>query len=147
MSPLTTDDRCAILELLSRYSHAIDSGSAEEFASLFTTDGTWDGPGGRHTGSRQLASMLLAYREHPDVRSSRHWVSGTTLAGQSDHVVATSYSLCVGPGPSGDDVIVELIGKYLDVIVREDGAWRFKSRHVVDVHPRAVTEFQLEEAQ
>jgi hypothetical protein len=141
---LSADDRYAIHELLGRYCHALDGGSEREFVELFLDDGEWHGPGGSHVGRAQLQNMFDSYRKHPDVAGSRHWVAQTIIDDTSDPVRVTSYTLCVGPSPDGNEMIVELIGRYLDDVAKQDGQWMFKCRNVVDVYPVAVNDFELE---
>ncbi len=140
---LSAAETFAVRELLASYCHAIDSGTPDDFAAVFTSDGSWRGPGGEYRGREQLRGMAAAYRQHPDVANSRHWTANTTSHRSGETIEADSYSLCLGEGPGGT-VVVELIGRYLDVIVKEDDLWRIQDRQVLDVWPREVSEFQLE---
>ncbi len=144
MSLVSIEDHLAITELLSRYSHAIDRGAPEEFADLFTADGEWEGPGGTHRGRAQLIELIEAYRRHPDVASSRHWVSSTVIDEEDGKVRATSYSLCAALSEDGQGVIAELIGRYHDELVQVDGEWRFARRLISGVFPIEINDFALE---
>lgn len=144
---LTPADRQEILELLGRYNHAIDGGQERAFAALFTADGEWDGPGGTNRGTKELEAMIVAYREHPDVGPSQHWVSNTVLEGGGEEASGRSYSYCVGLTADGESLVIELTGQYTDEFQKVDGRWLFRRRAISDVHPAAINEFSLEESQ
>jgi uncharacterized protein (TIGR02246 family) len=143
---LTVADRQEILELMSRYNHAIDSGDSAAFAALFTADGEWNGPGGEIRGTEALRGMIGDYADHPDVRPSQHWVSAQVVEGSGDSATASAYSMCATPTEDGAGIELELIGRYADTFKKVDGSWLFLRRQVGDVFPAAVNDFDLQEA-
>jgi uncharacterized protein (TIGR02246 family) len=52
------EDRLAIMQLMSTYGPAVDSGASEAVASLFTEGGTYDSGVGAWTGRDAIASMV-----------------------------------------------------------------------------------------
>lgn len=138
---LSTADHLEILQLLYRYSHAIDAGDAQAFAALFADDGTFTHPEGSYTGHEALAELVVQHhRDHPDATRSQHWVQGPVITGEGDQAEVDSYVIVFKQTDRfGADGIV--IGSYHDVLRRSpDRGWVFQHRVVQraderDLHP------------
>lgn len=145
MTNLSPAERQEILELLARYSHAIDGGQERAFAALFTADGEWSGPGGHSRGTEELERMVVAYREHPEVAPGQHWVSNTVLEGGGEEAGGRSDLYCVMLAADGESLELDAIGRYLDEFQKVDGRWLIRRRTITDVRPTAVSDFSLED--
>lgn len=121
--PLTTDDRLAIQELLARYNHAIDFGTAEEWAATFTADGTFESRGEVHAGADALLTFARGFKER--MAGSTHWNTNVLIEEDGAGARATCYLMLWREGKPISE------GRYVDSVVRSDGGWRFASRKVV----------------
>ena len=124
---LPAADRLAILDLVARYNHAVDSGDADARAETFTADGVWDSETGGVIRGRE------AIREHARARAPfahtwRHWTGSPVVEGGGDGARARQYLLLLGvEGP----LRPLLIGAYEDTLRREPDGWRFARRRLV----------------
>lgn len=124
--PLTADDRLDIQDLYGRYNHAIDFGDAEGWAACFTADGVFSSAQGSFSGPEQLAAFAKGYADNI---KGRHWVSNLVIEADGDGAKAKCYLVLYRLGGEGGPSILTT-GVYNDVLVRDGGAWRFKSRTV-----------------
>jgi hypothetical protein len=146
-----------ITNVLIAYGRALDSRDFKAYSSLFTKDGSWSGGmgsvsggpqaiydfmtsriggGGRRNGNGGNADAGGGAGGNPNASRGRqgggggasttyHIMSNFKIDVNGDKATATSrwtfVSAARGPG-------IQLAGRYEDTLVREDGAWRFKSR-------------------
>lgn len=107
-----------------------DDGPADQYADLFTQDGTFD-LGGTITEGREAliarhkaANAAAAWRHNiTDIRITK---SGTDIKGVSRFIVMTGPHL----GTASAEATREILGDYIDTFVMEDGVCRIKSRKV-----------------
>ncbi len=129
--PLSVDDRLEILDLVTRYNHAVDSGDVDTRADTFTEDGVWD------SGTAGVISGREAIREHARTRAPfshtwKHWTNSPIIEGDGDSATIRQY-LCL-LGIDGDPR-PRMIGTYEDTLRREPEGWRFAVRKL-RVHAR-----------
>lgn len=128
MGDLTTADRLAIQEALSRYCHYLDRGQWDEFAALFTDDCQLD-----------LSQMLGLYegtigiRQFADLMRSagvfmRHLVTNLVVEGDGERARAWAYVLAI-TGPPGARQ-QQSTGRYEDELVKRDGRWLLHRRRL-----------------
>ena len=122
--PLSADDRLAIADLLARYCHTTDSGTPEQWASLFVAGGVFDG--GERWGVARGRAELLAYAQRFG-RGVRHFTSSPLIEGDGDTARVRLYltSIAAG-GPPAPRIAAE----YTDTLRKVGGAWRFVERVV-----------------
>ena len=127
---LSAEDRLEIQQLIARYSFYEDSGQAESYASLFTSDGTFFGGGDKTVTGREALARFARQRweTRPQVRKWTHWVSNIVITPTPDGAEAKSYSMVVEKNDNNYK-IVKTSGKH-DELRREDGVWRFHVRRV-----------------
>jgi uncharacterized protein (TIGR02246 family) len=127
---LSAEDQLEIQQLMSRYSFYEDSGQAEEYASLYTVDGSFVGSGDKKVTGREALARFARERweTKPQVRTWTHWVSNIVITPTPGGAEARSYSMVVEKAGDGYR-IVKVSGKQ-DELRREDGAWRFHVRAV-----------------
>lgn len=132
---LSPADQFAILQLLYSYSHRLDSGDAEGWASLFTDDGEFVEPEGTQRGRRELVAMVHAHhRDHEGAAKSQHWVHSPVITGDDDHAEVLAYVIVFQAGDRLD-VRGRVMGSYRDELVRDaDRGWLFKRRIVLRPH-------------
>lgn len=135
---LTAEDRNEIRELIARYSHLEDSGAAEEWAELFTVDGSFTGGKGNIVQGREALRDFAAKRWlRPEVREYVHWISNIVITATEEGAESVSYQMLVQKDSSTGEYFVRKLSGKLDRIKREDGRWKF--------YNRAVTPLPVEE--
>jgi uncharacterized protein (TIGR02246 family) len=127
------EDLEAIRRLLLDYRRHLDAKNFRAYADLFAADGEFvAGPGGeiRAQGREAIFALvdgmrgtLLTDTGGDDVHVAVNEV--IELDGDRAHVTSTWVYLVRG---AGDEPEVSKIGRYDDVVTREDGAWRFLRR-------------------
>jgi hypothetical protein len=131
--PLSLDDRLAILALMVRYNHAVDSGDGAAFAECWTDDGRFQGSTARAEGREELLALPPMLRARTPL--TRHWNSNVVIEGDGDEARTSVYVLVVDVGEPGPTL--RSSGIYSDTLRRVDGEWRFVTRTVTpDVPPK-----------
>jgi hypothetical protein len=126
-------DRLELIDLMVRYSHAVDTRSWDDFDDIFTEDATIDytafgGPRGTVGEIKAyLAETLAAFP------AFQHLVSNPML--QIDGDVATGRTMCFNPmgvarpdGEAGEPRMFFCGLWYLDQFVRTGAGWRINER-------------------
>ncbi len=126
--PLSVADKVEIMELTSRYNHAIDHQRAEEWADLFTEDGVFKvGDSVRAEGRAQFVAYVQEAKA--DGVCTRHWTSNAVIEGEGEiarlRLYVKAYNLA--GGTLGAPYVM---GEYDDTGVKVNGRWKFKLRHV-----------------
>lgn len=130
--PASFEDKCAIQELIARYSHAIDSGNYDAWIDCFAEDGAFEGTrAGRFVGRAALKEFTERFEarratEYPNVR---HCVLNTVTDIEGDTARSSSYLQVLITGKEGTKFA--FCGRYADTFVKVDGAWRFQERKVL----------------
>ncbi|HZP40457.1 MAG TPA: nuclear transport factor 2 family protein [Candidatus Binatia bacterium] len=128
MTPLTSDDRLAIGEVLATYCHCLDQGRWDELRALFVPDcrldfgavlGVFEGPDGLRRFTDLLAGLGLFMR---------HYTTNVVVRGDGERARAESYVLAI-TGPS--DGRHTATGRYEDELVKRDGRWLLRSRRAL----------------
>ncbi len=132
------EDKDEIHALLVAYGRALDKRDFPAYGALFAKEGTWKGGMGAATGPAAIAKMVEAGfgRMTPaQYTNSNHVMTSFDIAVNGDSATAWSRWLWVVVGANGKPQ-VERAGHYEDVLVREDGAWKFKSRQAfTEINP------------
>ena len=117
--PLSAEDRLEMIELVSRYNHAIDGRDAVGWADTFTRDGTFVIEGVQEFHGRD---ELIGMVEAMPPAGHRHWTSNFVIEGEGDRATM-DLDLTLLDGPK-----VVSTGRYLNDLVRVDGRWLFERR-------------------
>lgn len=129
---ISTEDRMAIMDLLSRYNHAIDGGDSEAWLDCFTEDAVYEFPPDRRwEGIEQLREVAASRANDPDRAVSRHWLNNVLIEGDAggDAGVAqvTCYLMLLRPH---EDARIHHTGMYRHTVRKVDGAWKFAHRRM-----------------
>ncbi|QNG17922.1 nuclear transport factor 2 family protein [Rhodococcus triatomae] len=134
------EDKLAILELMTAYGPAVDSGSAEAVARLWTEDGIYDVDTGVMNGHAEILAM---------VRSDAHrgWIDGGCghvlepghIRVDGDRAVATCKSQLIVRDDDGDGFRVLRVTANRWELAKADGEWKVTRRtgRVLDGRPEA----------
>lgn len=117
--PLTAEDRVAMIELVSRYNHAVDGRDAQSWADTFTQDGVFRMQGRDEIRGR---AALVAMVESLGAPGARHWTTNFVIDGDGDYA-DMQVDLVVVRGSR-----VLATGRYDNTMQRVDGEWRFARR-------------------
>ena len=128
--PLAAADIVAIQQLLAYYAHVVDSGDLTLLDTIFTADGVFDcsAAGGRaFRGIADIKSLFaLGKPPHPP---SHHTTNVYVYQDGAAVRVLAKYFVLNGQTGTG------ISGEYRDVVVRQDGNWRFQERVVIQTFP------------
>jgi uncharacterized protein (TIGR02246 family) len=124
---------------LATYTQALDDGRTNDVVATFCPDAVCEIPGmGTHTGHDALRQ---AYTKWAPRRPQRHLVLNTVIETWSDdEATAVSDVIFILLGDSGWEI--KLVGRYNDVLHRNDAVWRFHRRaatFVTEQPPRKET--------
>lgn len=127
-------DKQEITELLLEYGRTLDSKDYESYGKLFARDGEWVGGGGAPPKGPKAIEERMRRTFGPDSgvkwTSDFHFFTNPVIKVDGDRATAWSRWLFISPGPDGRPVPM-YGGHYDDILVREDGVWRFQRREVV----------------
>jgi hypothetical protein len=133
-------DRILIRELMDRYGTVHDSGTPEQYADLFTSDGEIAVGGGPVLVKGREALMTQAQRDHDRFGETdangrwtsimRHLISNAQIEVTGD---ATAQGTCyvttvVRKGDVGPAILS--ISRYVDRYTKADGQWRIARREI-----------------
>lgn len=117
-----------IRTLLLDYGRFLDARDLTAYSKLFARDGEWVGGFGSARGPEGiLAFMQKNLGTGPNRNNSFHILSNFQIEVKGDSATAWSRWTFVTPAPDGRPAISQS-GRYDDVLVREDGRWKFKRR-------------------
>lgn len=129
-----SNDRLAILQLLGDWALFRDSGYWEELRGVFASDGRMT-----TNSTTGTADEFVAYgRQLREAGLLSHHFPGPTLVRiNGDKAIAqTVATLMTRASVHGVEVDVSVLLRYLDRLVREDGAWKIQDRHPMYIKDR-----------
>jgi uncharacterized protein (TIGR02246 family) len=132
------EDVDAIHSLLVHYGRALDKRDYAAYGALFAQDGSWKGGMGTATGPDAIGKMVAAGFERMSpalYTNSNHVLTSFDVEIDGDTATAWSRWTWVVVGADGKPQ-PERAGHYEDTLVRERGAWKFKSRQAfTEINP------------
>ena len=122
------DDRARIIDVMARYSLAVDSRDIDRLSTCFTADavaGYWRGHDLR--GREAIAGFIAGAIE--GFRSTQHLIGTHTFDFDGDTASTSTYvhAAHVVPSAAGEKVVV-VGGCYADRFVLDGGDWRIAER-------------------
>jgi hypothetical protein len=121
-------ERFLIRELIERYSYSVNAKDWSTMADCFTENGTWDvGPpfNFKPQGRAAISELVREKIAENDFVLQMPHASMIWLEGERARAHTTVQELVRAPQGKGG---IQLLGTYVDEIVRDAGTWRFASR-------------------
>jgi uncharacterized protein (TIGR02246 family) len=127
---LQLEEKEAIRDLMSAYCFYVDDGEFDKFAELFAADGIFEaGPLGKLQGRKAIRDFISAQVPRPGEGPARkHCTFNHLIRVAGSEAYADSYIVVVRESSGG--IVASLAGRYEDVLVKQDGQWRFKVRKI-----------------
>jgi uncharacterized protein (TIGR02246 family) len=126
------EDREAIRDLLVEYARCLDAADHAGYANLFTEGGELNARLGQAKG-REAIRALLDDRLGADPRAPRktafHLIGNPIIAVDGDRATSSALWAYITHDDEGYPTILQL-GRYSDVLVRDEGRWRFERRDI-----------------
>ena len=124
------EEKDAIRDLMSAYCFHVDEGEFDKFAALFTSDGTFEpGPQGKYQGREAIRKFIASVVPLPGEGPARkHCTMNHLISVNGSEARANSCIIVLREAENG--IIPSLAGRYEDLIVKQDGEWRFKVRKI-----------------
>jgi hypothetical protein len=123
------EDREAIQRLLMEYGRSLDNRDFVTYSHLFASNGEWSGSFGSFKGPAAIeAAMVKSFANATDIPKGTnfHMMSNVIIDLQGDRATASSkwiFFKMDGSKPEG-----AIAGRYDDVLIRENGQWKFLKR-------------------
>lgn len=133
------EDRGAIHDLLIRYGQLLDEEDLVGYSRLFAKDGVWEGGIGSAKGPDGIHDMLekvFGRMKRGQFGNSYHVMSDIMIEVDGDRATSRSNWTWIVEGEEGKPVI-QRSGHYEDILIRENGQWKFKHRLTVTSLPTA----------
>ncbi|MFD4431950.1 nuclear transport factor 2 family protein [Nocardia sp. NPDC058497] len=135
------EDKWQILELLSAYGPAVDSGSADGTAGIWSEDGEYDVDSGMLRGRDELRAMVHSTPHQQFITNgSAHMLSLPHLEVDGDHAVAIGHTQLVlkVPGTTADFQVARITANRWE-LVKTEGRWQVERRiaRLLDGRPEA----------
>lgn len=133
------EDRAAIINLMGRYSFALDFRDAESYASCFTEDGIIVWARGEIKGRKAIYDFIASATYNPTKNAeegkwpaaSRHFITNQVIKVEGNTAVACSYWFQATNNPADRrTMVLGLFGHYEDELVKIEGKWYFKKRDI-----------------
>jgi len=129
-------DRLAIAEVLARYCRGIDRCDRDELTQVFTDDARIDYGDGAKPLGETVAGLMAGLGA---MRLTHHNIGNVIceIAGERARAETYCVALHILPGNAPDEASgdIEMVvgGRYLDTLVKRDGAWKIAERlYVMD---------------
>jgi len=128
-------DRAGVETLLAKYAKAVDFGTPEEYAALFTEDGVIHMQGKDFKGRKAIHDMIAPALTKPadgaPTRRMRHILSNVDIELNGDTATVFESWATISKDKDGRPAI-GAIGHYTDTAVKVNGQWLFAKR-VIDL--------------
>lgn len=123
------EDKDAIWRLFMEYKCHLDARDFKSYASLFTDDAVWVGNLGKAIGPAEIEALLVRTLEvyESDRERTYHLVLNPVVDVEGDSATALSNWGYVTRG-ANDAPVFEMLGHYVDELVRTPEGWKFQRR-------------------
>jgi len=121
------EDMEEIRAVLTDYGRFLDARDFASYARLFAKNGEWVGGFGTVKGPAAIQAFMEKNIPGPNTAHNYHVLSNFEIDVHGDTATAWSRWAFVVPGPDQKPVLAQG-GRYDDLLVREDGHWRFQRR-------------------
>jgi ketosteroid isomerase-like protein len=121
------EDTEEIQTLLLDYGRSLDARDFSAYSHLFAKDGEWSGGMGTVQGPAAIQAFMEKNIGSSNQNHNYHLLSNFVIDVQGDRATAWSRWQFVVPGPDNKPAIAQS-GRYDDMLVRENGHWKFQRR-------------------
>lgn len=132
------EDEKEVKEVLVKYGEFLDARDYRSYAGLFASDGVWSGGFGTYTGPAAIEAMLeknMGTHEAGFINKDNFHLNTTMVVHvNGDKATARSRYLFITRSEDNKPTVA-LAGRYVDELVRENGAWKIKTRKSHGVIP------------
>jgi uncharacterized protein (TIGR02246 family) len=125
------EDLEEIRRLLEEYARCLDAGDHAAYADLFTEDGELRAQLGEAKGRKAIRELLDARLADTDrvPRTAFHQIGNATIDLHGDRATSRVLWAYVTHDDASYPLLLQ-VGHYDDLLVREDGRWRFERRTI-----------------
>lgn len=126
-------DRVEIMDLMARYAHSYDQGRGADLGPLFTADAVFrfDPPivgfPEELAGRDAIVTTMEARYAATVPAQRRHVITNVLIDPDGPDRAAVASYLLLGSTTDGE-LVLPVTGRYTDVVVRDEGRWRFAQR-------------------
>lgn len=113
--------------VLTDYGRFLDARDFASYSHLFAKDGEWVGGFGTVKGPAAIQAFMEKNVAGPNTGHNYHILSNFEIDVHGDTATAWSRWAFVVPGPDQKPSLAQG-GRYEDLLIREDGHWKFKRR-------------------
>lgn len=137
-------DRLAIEEVLARYCRGIDRCDSDELTRVFSEGALIDYGDGPKARDETIAGLMVGLSA---MRLTHHNIGNVICEIDGASARAETYCVALHIVPGGDqDGDIEMVvgGRYLDTLVKEEGAWRIAERiYIMDWNRQGAATMQV----
>jgi uncharacterized protein (TIGR02246 family) len=133
-------DRIEIQELVARYVTALDTRDPDLYENVFTEDAVFEVSGRVHRGRKEIRQIIIGLQKGIEERKAKgepvndlyHTFTNTSIEFVSDvEAIHHAYYQTIRVGPD-KKVAIGTIGRYDDVMVKQNGRWYIRTRKAVN---------------
>ncbi|HTA45230.1 MAG TPA: nuclear transport factor 2 family protein [Bryobacteraceae bacterium] len=128
------EDIEGIQRVLTDYGRLLDARDFAGYSRLFAKDGEWVGGFGTVKGPAAIQAFMEKNIPGPNTANNYHVLSNFEIDVHGDTATAWSRWAFIVPGPDKKPTLAQG-GRYEDLLVREDGHWKFKRRTALNDLP------------
>ncbi len=128
-------DKLAIEEIIARYNHTIDALQMDTWLDCWTEDAVFDGIGKYLVGKAAIKAFADGYEKNyaSKMPGGRHFTTNIASTVLGDRATSRSYLQLWSTRANGAQIA--FTGVYEDVLVKQDGRWRFAGRKMTQDKP------------
>ena len=131
-------DKLAIEELIARYNHSIDALDMATWLDCWSDDAIMDGIGQYLVGKAAIKGFADGYEKNyaSKMPGGRHFTVNIASKIEGSQATSRSYLQLWSTQAKGPQIA--FTGVYDDLLVKQDGQWRFRGRKMVQDKPPRV---------
>ncbi len=120
-------DHHEIRQLLATYCHGCDRADEREMASVYAEE-SWDDHGNNKCDGKEFTYLILA-EARVTTRVLSHQLGQSLIQSKGESAAAETYFVATLISDTDDgESMSQLGGRYVDTLIKEEGAWRIKER-------------------
>lgn len=142
---MSSEDHICIQQLLHKYCHAVDRGTADEVAALFHETGVllprYENDE-VHEGRRAVRAWYDGYIKNfrAKVKYLRHKIESSVIEISGNEATSTCYLDADSISISKNEPNIAF-GRYDDKFIKDNGQWLFKERIIILYYSQSLSEY------